>query len=124
MQRLFSAFPGSWPGVGLLLLRVATAAVMFKVCCNGSAISYFVGGFAQQTLRVIIAGCFVFGFCLPFAATAEIIILLYCLTVERSQSVTCWFLILVIGSLLMIGPGAWSIDALLFGRRRIDVGRR
>jgi hypothetical protein len=24
-------------------------------------------------------------------------------------------------SLMMLGPGAWSLDAFLFGRRRIDL---
>jgi len=25
-------------------------------------------------------------------------------------------------SLVMLGPGAWSVDARLFGRKRIDIG--
>jgi uncharacterized membrane protein YphA (DoxX/SURF4 family) len=25
-------------------------------------------------------------------------------------------------SLIMLGPGAWSVDARIFGRRRIDIG--
>jgi putative oxidoreductase len=33
------------------------------------------------------------------------------------------FLAVVSASVAMLGPGAWSIDARLFGRRRIDVGR-
>ena len=27
-------------------------------------------------------------------------------------------------SLVMLGPGAWSVDALLFGRKRIDIRTR
>ena len=27
-------------------------------------------------------------------------------------------------SLIMLGPGAWSIDARLYGRKRIEVGGR
>jgi hypothetical protein len=27
-------------------------------------------------------------------------------------------------SLFLIGPGAWSVDAAIFGRKRIDIGRR
>jgi hypothetical protein len=27
-------------------------------------------------------------------------------------------------SLVMLGPGAWSVDALLFGRKRIDIRGR
>ncbi len=32
------------------------------------------------------------------------------------------FLLAVLGvSLVMLGPGAWSVDARLFGRKRIDI---
>ena len=27
-------------------------------------------------------------------------------------------------SLAMLGPGAWSVDAYLFGRKRFDIGER
>lgn len=30
----------------------------------------------------------------------------------------------IAGALAMLGPGAWSVDARLFGRKRISVGRR
>ncbi len=41
-----------------------------------------------------------------------------------SHSGDPWIAIIqaVLGAALaMVGPGAWSIDALLFGRRRIDI---
>jgi hypothetical protein len=35
------------------------------------------------------------------------------------------YLLVALGvSLVMLGPGAWSVDARLFGRKRIDVPRR
>jgi hypothetical protein len=30
----------------------------------------------------------------------------------------------IAGALAMLGPGAWSLDGRLFGRKRISVGRR
>jgi putative oxidoreductase len=44
-----------------------------------------------------------------------------------SHSSGPWFPIVhaVLGAILaMVGPGAWSIDARLFGRKRIDVPER
>jgi uncharacterized membrane protein YphA (DoxX/SURF4 family) len=32
-------------------------------------------------------------------------------------------LALTASSLVMLGPGAWSIDARLYGRKRIDLGQ-
>jgi putative oxidoreductase len=33
------------------------------------------------------------------------------------------FLAVVAASVAMLGPGAWSIDARLFGRKRFDIDR-
>ena len=33
------------------------------------------------------------------------------------------FLAILTGSVVMLGPGAWSIDARLFGRKRFDIDR-
>jgi putative oxidoreductase len=30
----------------------------------------------------------------------------------------------IAAGLAMLGPGAWSVDARLFGRKRISIGRR
>jgi uncharacterized membrane protein YphA (DoxX/SURF4 family) len=34
------------------------------------------------------------------------------------------FLAVLLASVAMLGPGAWSIDARLFGRKRFDFDRR
>lgn len=34
------------------------------------------------------------------------------------------FLAVLCAGIAMLGPGAWSIDARLFGRRRFDIGQR
>jgi putative oxidoreductase len=44
-----------------------------------------------------------------------------------SHSGDPWIAIIqaVLGAVLaMVGPGAWSIDARLFGRKRIDIPKR
>jgi putative oxidoreductase len=45
---------------------------------------------------------------------------------DSVQSESLWlhiFLALLAASLAMLGPGAWSVDARIFGRRRIDIPR-
>jgi putative oxidoreductase len=120
IQRLFSSFPDSWPGVGLLLLRLATG-VPFVV--NGTwALS-----FGQESGGVIFAmtelscgSLILVGLWTPVAAVAQALL-------QGAIVFTKHYDLLhmaggVIGlSLALLGPGAWSIDARLYGRRRIRV---
>jgi uncharacterized membrane protein YphA (DoxX/SURF4 family) len=59
----------------------------------------------------------------PFAATCQAI--LHGVLVFSGKSFESIYLILaLIGlSLLMLGPGSWSIDARIYGRKRIDLSR-
>ncbi|MFZ0588914.1 MAG: DoxX family protein, partial [Bryobacteraceae bacterium] len=48
-------------------------------------------------------------------------------SVSSSQRDGQWihvFLAVLAAGTAMVGPGAWSIDALRFGRKRFDIGRR
>jgi hypothetical protein len=55
---------------------------------------------------------------------AAIVKLLIAFSRYFSHSGDPWILIIQAvlgGALAMVGPGAWSIDARLFGRKRIDI---
>jgi putative oxidoreductase len=125
LQRLFSTFASGWPGVGLLLLRLLT----------GAAFIYFgiAGVLAAPPLRIVVleifgvgAGIlFVVGLWTP-AVGALAAVVKVCIALSRyfSHSGDPWIPIVqaVLGAVLaMVGPGAWSIDARLFGRKRIDM---
>jgi putative oxidoreductase len=128
LQRLFSTFADGWPGVGLLLLRLLTAA----------ALIYFgmVGALAVPSLTILIlqisgaaAGILLLiGLWTPVAgALAAIVKVWIALSRILSNSGDPWIPILqaVLGAVLaMVGPGAWSIDARIFGRKRIDFPER
>lgn len=64
-----------------------------------------------------------FGLWTPIAgmviAVAELIIL----TSHPADPWVCIMLVALGATLAMIGPGAWSIDARLFGRKQIDISR-
>jgi putative oxidoreductase len=121
MQRLFSTFPNSWPGCGLLFLRLAAALPLIL----GPTPQLGAASNSQQfALRVVaqgVGGLLVIGLWTPLSAALQLI-------AESWSTISAGILdqshiaSAVIGlSLTMLGPGAWSVDARLFGRRRIDI---
>jgi putative oxidoreductase len=125
LQRLFSTFPNSWPGFGLLLLRA----------CLGSALIYFAIGVAGKPqdsatlapyLIAAVSGIFLLaGLWTPVMGTVVALDEVWIAMRSPSRDDT-WlhiFLAVLSVSLAMLGPGAWSIDARLFGRTRIDFDR-
>jgi putative oxidoreductase len=121
VQRLFSVFPNAWPGAGLLLLRVAAGlpAIADGITALADGISSPI-----QWLHVLelTAGSLLFvGLWTPIAGVLQAATL-GCLAVGQGTLDTRSLVLAAIGvSLAMLGPGAWSIDARLYGRKRIDV---
>ncbi len=124
MQRLFSTLASGWPGVGLLLLRVLTGAALIHFGIANlleapplmTAVPQIIGAVAGILLLI--------GLWTPVAGTLAAIVTVW-LAFSRyfSHSGDPWIPIAqaVLGAVLaMVGPGAWSIDARLFGRRHID----
>jgi putative oxidoreductase len=117
VRRLYSTFAPGGPGVGLLLLRVvAGIALLARWPENG-----------QLPLRVpeVATGILLAaGLWTPIAGG-----LLAVLELWRAVSATAdrWAYILlaaIVGALALLGPGAWSVDARLFGWKRIDIHNR
>jgi hypothetical protein len=120
LQRLFSTFADGWPGLGLLLQRVLTAALLvrfgiFELTRTASSTS---------TIPLIVAGCagllLLVGLWTPIVGT---LIALIELPIAVTHSHDPWIPLILAtlgGTAAMIGPGAWSIDARLFGRKHIE----
>ena len=124
MQRLFSAFPNDWPGRGLLLQRVVTATFLFcsgfghvgEASPSGLIFPHVIGAVAGVLLLL--------GLWTPICGTLIGALELW---IAFSGAGGRGFPIMLATSgatLAMIGPGAWSIDARLFGRKHIDIPRR
>jgi putative oxidoreductase len=125
VQRLFSGFAYGWPGTGLLLLRLLTGAALIYF---GIANVLEAPPLTIVVLQILGAGAgilLLIGLWTPVAGTLATIVKLWiALSWFLSHSGNPWipFVQAVLGAVLaMVGPGAWSIDARLFGRRRIDV---
>jgi putative oxidoreductase len=70
----------------------------------------------------ILGGGFVlFGLWTPFAAAAEVFLQVWTVFSRTGYYESPILLAALAASLVMLGPGAWSIDARLFGRRRIEI---
>ena len=124
LQRLFSNFADGWPGRGLLLQRLLTGATLLY--CG---IAYFRTGphIAPIAPRIIGVGAGILllaGLWTPLVGALIAIVELW---IAFSHSADPWipiFLAVLGASLAMVGPGAWSIDARLFGRKRIHIADR
>ena len=120
LQRLFSTFANGFPGIGLLLQRLITA---LAVVCSLFARFHGMPQHGSVALLLIDFGAaflLLVGLWTPFAG----VVLACCeLWVVVSGGGEFWppLVLATLGaSLAMIGPGAWSIDALLFGRKQIS----
>ena len=128
MQRLFSGFANGLPGTGLLLLRLLTGVALIHF---GIANLSEAPPLPTAVLQIIGIGAGILllvGLWTPVAGTlAAIVKMSIALSRFLSHSGDPWIAIIqaVLGAVLaMVGPGAWSIDARLFGRRRIDMPER
>jgi putative oxidoreductase len=123
VQRLFSTFPEGWPGTGLIFLRAVAAIPLVQFIAGPLATAPPL----SVTLQLFAATCsalLVVGLWTPiaglFMSVAELSLLLF-----PSSNASMHTVLAALGvALAMIGPGAWSVDARLFGRRRIHVPQK
>ena len=131
LQRLFSTFPDSCPGVALLLLRaiVGVAAIVqgFLYLSRGGKSS--TGGLLLGVVLAISGVCLIIGFLTPIASilagagcvASEISWLPAPVTTLFDGTLVSLEMIVMAVSIALLGPGAFALDARLFGRREIVI---
>ena len=124
MQRLFSSFANGWPGKGLALQRLAAAGAV--LLCEVPRMRYPspLVSLAVQLVATSAGSLLLLGLWTPVVGVA-----VTCCELSLSfmdlGALPFHLLMAVLGlSIAMIGPGSWSIDARLFGRKRIDSALR
>jgi putative oxidoreductase len=124
LQRLFSTFPNGWPGIGILLQRVLTATTLF---CYGIAHLRDTSQFASIVPHMFaaVAGILLLvGLWTPMVGALVAVMEMWTIF-SRSGDPWISIMLAVLGATLaMIGPGAWSIDAHLFGRKHFEIPQR
>jgi len=124
MQRLFSTFPEGWPGTGLVFLRAVAGILAVQLGIAGLLTAPQPAPVILQLVAAAAAALVLVGFWTPVAgglmAVAEL-----CLAFSHSHDPWTHILLGALGAALaMLGPGAWSVDARLFGRKRIQIPLR
>ena len=131
LQRLFSTFPGGKPGIGLLLLRAvvgpsAIAEGFFYLSgpSNNSLVIWLLGvslilsgvGLAIGFLTPIsglLAGIHFFGVAISWFPAPLLNL--------PDIRLMAFGLIMTTAAIALLGPGAFSLDGYLFGRREIVI---
>ena len=128
VQRLFSSFACGWPGIGLLLLRLLTGIALIYFGIVNVLLSPPLTTVVLQSIGIIAGILLLVGLWTPVAgALATIVKVWIALSQYFSHFGDPWIAIaqaVLSAVLAMVGPGAWSIDARLFGRRRINIPER
>jgi hypothetical protein len=129
LQR-FSTFPAGWPGLALLFLRLVlgVSVVAFAVRTWGVVTEPF-----ATIAAAAVAACgvlAVIGLFTPVATlvlAGAVVVWLAPIPVMRLADVAppaaAWHVVIEAIAIAMLGPGAYSIDARLFGGREIVVSR-
>jgi putative oxidoreductase len=118
VQRLFTTFADGWPGFGLFIQRLVTGTVLLldgvvalkQIPAAGLNVPHILG--AALGL-LILAGLWT-----PVAGTLIVMVEVW-IAFAGTGNALSFVLAVLGGTLAMIGPGAWSIDARLFGRKHI-----
>jgi putative oxidoreductase len=119
VQRLFSTFADGWPGGGILLLRVLAGGALINRGLAALAAGGHTGPATAQIAGVAAGLMILGGLWTPVVGILAGILEAW---IGFTQPGTHPFAIMLAGlgiSLAMIGPGAWSIDAHLYGRKQI-----
>ena len=117
MGRLFSTFANGWPGTGLLMMRIVAGLALIHQGLPGFTPLNLLGAGAGVLLLA--------GFSTPIAGGVAAIFELWDSYSQPGDPWACILLGTLGAGLAMVGPGAWSVDARLFGWKRIDIrGRR
>jgi uncharacterized membrane protein YphA (DoxX/SURF4 family) len=133
LHRLFSTFPGGSQAVGLLLLRAAVGvlAIVRGVAALSVARPDMAYAFILAALAITSGLALLAGFLTPIASgltgLGAIGVALSWFSLPPPghwESVLTTSLVVVVAvAVILLGPGALSFDARLFGRREIIIPR-
>jgi putative oxidoreductase len=123
VRRFISSFVGGRAAVGLLFIRIAAGAALMvdgkvRAQYGGAVLPFIIGLFELADGAVLIAGLWT-----PVAGVLSIALSASEILLFHDSFCPAILLASMGAGLALVGPGAISIDAGLFGLKRIDIDR-
>ena len=121
LRRLYSTFAGGWPGMGLLLMRLVVGSALIV---RASSTLWRDPPPINTTITcALLAACGILlipGLWTPIAGTLVALTEIWQILTLPGDPWVPVLLGTIGGALAMLGPGLWSVDARLFGWKRVE----
>jgi hypothetical protein len=124
VRRLFSTFARGWPGVALLLLRLVVGIALLDRAGTRLWQNPPLELGVISAILVVAGVLLIVGLWTPIAASSLAVIEVWKIFAMPGDRLIYIFLGTLGAALAMLGPGAFSVDAHLFGWKRIELPTR
>lgn len=114
-------FPNGLPGAGLLLLRLVCGALVITGGVTTIIEAPHTRTLLLESIALAAALLLLAGLWTPLAGLLIVVVEVW-LALSRTNSIESSVLLATIGAALaVLGPGCHSVDAKLYGRKRIEI---
>jgi putative oxidoreductase len=121
LQRLFSTFAEGWPGAGLLWQRAVTSTILLYFAAVHLPESARLTPNLLHLIAALAGILLLLGLWTPIAGITIALVEVWICFASLGNSLTAIMLASLGITVAMIGPGMWSIDAQVYGRKHLEA---